>query len=181
MNTPSRILATAAITALAPMALAETAEDKTAPESVLFVQHADKATLADETLTLEGTDRNIIVFTDRPNRSAALIPIAELAKYWGEGADSFASDPPNAALVGETEGGDPVSMIVEISDPVLSEGSISYQYVVIEGDIRNAIHNPYVVIDLSYLDQNIASTFATVDQFVGIPAGSTSLNWNTTK
>ncbi|SDW78072.1 hypothetical protein SAMN05444358_1011739 [Ruegeria halocynthiae] len=181
MRTPARILGTALLLGtFASVLVAQTSEEKKTPESVLFVQHAEKATLADNTLTLEGADKNVIVFADRPHRAAATIPVVELVKTWGEGADSFASDPPNAALVGETDDGEPVSLIVEIRNPVLSENSISYQYSIIEGDDQGAINNPYVVIDMSYLDQNIASTFATVSQAVGIPTPSSGLNWTTT-
>ncbi|WP_147235330.1 hypothetical protein [Ruegeria sp. A3M17] len=181
MTTSVRFFGTAImVSVIATSAVAQTSEDKNEPESVLFVQHAEKATLADNTLTLEGADKNVIVFADRPHRAAATIPVADLVKTWGEGADSFASDPPNAALVGETDDGKPVSLIVEIRNPVLSENSISYQYSVIEGDDQGAINNPYVVIDMSYLDQNIASTFATIGQAVGIPTPSTGLNYTTT-
>jgi hypothetical protein len=174
MKTPVRILGTAVVAGtLATMVVAQTSEDENAPEKFLFVQHADKATFAGTTLTLKGADQNIIVFTDRPHRAASTMPLAELVKRWGEGTDSFASDPPNAALVGETEEGKPVSLIVEITDPALSDGAISYQYNVIKGDNQDAIDNPYVVIDFSYLGFNVASTIATVGDGLGIaePAG----------
>ncbi|WP_299893242.1 hypothetical protein [uncultured Ruegeria sp.] len=148
MITTARILGTAMMTGMiATAGLAQTSEDKTAPESFLFVQHADMATFAGTTLTLEGADNSIVVFTDRPHRAASTIPVSELVTRWGEGDDSFAADPPNAALVGETEDGKPVSLIVEITDPALSDGAMSYQYKVIKGDEQTSIENPYVVID----------------------------------
>ncbi|MES0863690.1 hypothetical protein ABLN87_15175 [Ruegeria sp. SCPT10] len=178
MKTTARILGTAMMTGvIATAVVAQTSEDKNAPESFLFVQHADAATFVGTTLTLEGADKSIIVFTDRPHRAASTIPVSELVKRWGEGDDSFAADPPNAALVGETENGDPVSLIVEVTAPALSDGAMSYQYSVIKGEAQGTIKNPYVVIDLSYLGFNVASTLSTVDTAVGIPAPSGELNW----
>src|SRR4051794_21850141 len=47
-------------------------------------------------LTLQGLDRNVTWFSDRPVRRTSSFPIAGLAKAWtGFG---FAADPPNAAL-----------------------------------------------------------------------------------
>lgn len=158
----------AATVTLATGVSAEAADDKSAPISVLFVQHAEKATLADNTLTLEGADKTVIIFTDRPHRAAATIPVTELVKTWNEGADSFASDPPNAALVGESDDGKPVSLIVEISQPALSESAISYQYTVIEGDDQGAINNPYVVIDMSDLFESVTNLVGVTTQMMGI-------------
>jgi hypothetical protein len=38
-------------------------------------------------------------------------------------------------------------LIIEITDPVLSDGAISYQYSAIKGDEQSSIENPYLVID----------------------------------
>lgn len=65
---------------IATAVAAQASEDKNAPESFLFVQHADTATFAGTTLTLEGAAKRIIVFADRPHRAASTIPMAELIK-----------------------------------------------------------------------------------------------------
>ncbi|SDW78034.1 hypothetical protein SAMN05444358_1011738 [Ruegeria halocynthiae] len=138
------ILATIGLTTAA---MAEASDDKPTPESVLFVQHADTATLSDGTLTLKGVDKNVVVFTDRPHRAAATVPIAELLRAWDEGADSFAADPPNVALVGQSDDGKPVSLVLEMSNPVLNDGAMSFQFTLIEGTEVGQIDHPYLVID----------------------------------
>ena len=169
MKTSVRFFGTAIIASvIATSVVAQTSGDKNEPESFLFVQHADKATLADNTLTLTGSDRHIIIFSDRPHRASGIIPVAELVKHWSEGEDSFASDPPNAALVGQLDDGKPVSLIVELSEPVLSEGSISYQYSIIEGEDPGDIKNPYVVIDTSFLDVKLVNTIGATTQLLGM-------------
>jgi hypothetical protein len=126
--------------------MAQTSEDKTAPESFLIVQHSTSAALSDGVLTLDGADKHAIVFADRPHRAAGAIPSAQLIQNWDEGADSFASDPPNAALVGEHDG-QPVSLIVELTNPKLAEGNIKFDYKLIEGVEVPEISQAYVVID----------------------------------
>lgn len=139
---------------------AQSSDDKSAPESVLIVQHASKATLSDGTLTLEDADNNLIIFSDRPHRVAATMLSSQLIDIWGEGQDSFASDPPNAALVGEQDG-KPVSLIVELSDPKMSEDSFTYGYKIIEGEKVPAIDRAYLVIDDCFLCLADVVSYAT--------------------
>ena len=68
--------------------------------SWLFVVNAAEATLTGDTLALSEVSPQVIAFTDRPARKFGSISMADLAKAWAEGSDSFASDPPNAILNG---------------------------------------------------------------------------------
>lgn len=148
MNLRAKLLTTT-VTALmlATNATAQSAEANTTTESYLFVQHADKAMMSDGVLSLEGPDKNVIIFTDRPHRAASSIPAAELLKIWDEGQDSFASDPPNAALVGQANG-DPVSLVVELTNPKVGDGgTFTFDYSVIDGNETAVIEQSYLVID----------------------------------
>jgi hypothetical protein len=75
--------------------------------SWLFVVNAVEATLTGDTLVFAGGSPQVIAFTDRPARKFGSISMADLAKAWAEGSDSFASDPPNAIFNGTytNEGG----------------------------------------------------------------------------
>ena len=68
--------------------------------SWLGVVNAAEATLTGDTLALSEVSPEVVAFTDRPAREFGSISMADLAKAWAEGSDSFASDPPNAILNG---------------------------------------------------------------------------------
>lgn len=88
----------AASMALSP--LAASAEDK--PLEWLLVQTASEFTTDGSTLTLP-YEREILAFTDRPNRRHLYINAHKLASLWNRGANDFTQNPPNAVL---TWGGD---------------------------------------------------------------------------
>lgn len=189
MKTTTNVIAAAAMISLCgTAALADSSASSDAPASVLFVQHANKVTFDGDRLTLEGPDQNVIAFTERPHRAAATIALDKFVKSWSEGQDSFADDPPNAALVGETQNGDPVSLIVEITNPDLGDGTISYGYTVLKGEVPESITNPYFVIDdsvnpsvpetdLAESTVNLGSTLATVTGFGGINSDFEAIKW----
>src|SRR5882757_6380157 len=76
-------------------------------------------------LVLEGLDRNVTWFSDRPARRSGSFAVPILARSWkGFG---FTSDPPNAALTySEKGGGSARTVIVEISHPSLARGRLSF-------------------------------------------------------
>jgi hypothetical protein len=49
------------------------------------------------TLTLNGVDTDVLAFTDRPQRLAALVPVEDLIRL----LEAVADDPPNATLVAQ--------------------------------------------------------------------------------
>ena len=63
-------------------------------------------------LTLNGADRDVTAFTDRPNRETAIIPIVALANRWSQ---LFKDAPPNAVLVEHDSSGEADSIVVELT------------------------------------------------------------------
>ena len=53
---------------------------------------------ADGLLTLERISPITVPFSDRPERLAGHMATDDFVPFWGEGEDSFESDPPNANL-----------------------------------------------------------------------------------
>ncbi len=151
MRDPFKYLGTVAAAASFVAATSvQAADDKAGPESFLIVQHAVTATLKDGMLVLDGADGQVVVFADRPHHAAATIPLADLVQSWHNGADSFAEDPPNAALIGQSKG-QPVSLIVELQDPKLTGDTLTFEYTLIDGQKPTVIDQPYMVIDNSWI------------------------------
>ena len=99
---------------------------------VLYVQNAKGVTLEKGKLVLRGVNASTICFTDRPARLAGHLPTSSFIPLWSQGKDSFLKDPPNATL--SIFSGDKVSdVVVEISNPVLSGGNLTYNVKVLEG------------------------------------------------
>ena len=122
---------TAATTGSSPITWT-TAGKPTGNMDVLYVQNAGSVTLANGKLALKGVNKNTICFTDRPNRLAGHLPTTEFIPLWSQGKDSFLKDPPNATL--SVFGGGKVSdVVVEISNPVLSGDTLTYNAKVLEG------------------------------------------------
>ena len=100
----------------------------------LFVQNAEGVTLAAGVLTLKDVNMATVFFSDRPERIVGHTPTDEFVAQWGHGGDdSFAADPPNAAL-SILNGPEPQDIIVTISNPRLQAGDLLYDAVVLEGN-----------------------------------------------
>jgi hypothetical protein len=99
---------------------------------VLYVQNAKGVTLEKGKLVLRGVNPNTICFTDRPARLAGHLPTSSFIPLWSQGEDSFLKDPPNATLA-IFSGGKVSDLVVEISNPVLSGGNLTYNVKVLEG------------------------------------------------
>jgi hypothetical protein len=65
---------------------------------MLFVQNAKGMVFDGSRLTLKGANPNIIFFCDRPVRTAGHLTRDVFMKMVTEGENSFASNPPNAAI-----------------------------------------------------------------------------------
>ncbi len=99
---------------------------------VLYVQNAKGVMLEKGKLVLRGVNPNTVCFTDRPARLAGHLPTSSFIPLWSQGKDSFLKDPPNATL--SIFSGDKVSdLVVEISNPVLSGNTLTYNAKVLEG------------------------------------------------
>ena len=108
-----------------------------APVPSLGVVNAKSATLADGKLTLAGTAGNIIVFADRPVRAAGHESTEMFVSRWGEGKNSFKSDPPNATI--SVLGGDKdgvTDAVVVLKDVKLEGDTLTFDVDVLEGDLK---------------------------------------------
>lgn len=84
-------------TCIAASIAAPTIADDHTP-SWLFVQTADSASMEGNTLTMP-VEREILAFTDRPDRQHAYANAHEFTGLWTEaGSNAFSEDPPNAVL-----------------------------------------------------------------------------------
>ena len=73
-------------------------------------------------------------FSDRPDRVTGHVSSPEFVDTWGDGKDSFASDPPNAALsiFGDGQVHD---VVVVLSDPVRHGSQITYTVEILDGEM----------------------------------------------
>ncbi len=93
---------------------------------LLFVQSANEAYLRGDRLILEGL-QEVAWFSDRPYREAGRATTADFIDVWRKGENSFAENPPNADLVCSI-GSEDVTVLVELSDPVLDVASSQLSY-----------------------------------------------------
>lgn len=100
----------------------------------LYVQTAHSISYDDGRLTLHNVAPTTLFFSDRPDRVTGHVSSPEFVDTWGEGEDSFASDPPNAAL--SIFGDDQVhDVVVVLSDPVRKGNQISYTVEILDGEM----------------------------------------------
>jgi hypothetical protein len=123
------LVATALLAGTEPVAPAAAAEETV---QMLFVQSAEGVEFSDGKMTMKGVSPATVFFSDRPERIAGHMTTAEFIPFWGEGADSFSKDPPNATLsiFGE---GEPTNLVVEISKPVLNGHELTYDIRILKG------------------------------------------------
>ena len=116
-----------------------------APVPSLGVINADGATLEGNKLTLTGVTKNVIVFADRPVRAAGHETTELFISRWGDGKDSFKSDPPNATvsvLGGEKDG--VTDAVVILKNPKLDGQNLVFDVDVLEGDLKGQIGRAHV-------------------------------------
>ena len=99
----------------------------------LFVQHSASATLKDGVLTMKNVASQTLYFSDRPDRIAGRVTTEHFVAKWGEGDDSFESNPPNAVL-SVVEKPEPVDVVVVLKNPRLEAGNLLYDVEVTDGD-----------------------------------------------
>ena len=124
--------------ALAPVAyggrvFAATEESDAKPQ-FLFVQTSAGMQYADGVLTLTDVNPITVLFSDRPERLAGHMATDDFVPFWGEGDDSFKSNPPNADLA-LLENDKVENVVVTLHDPKLEGGSLSYRVDVLEGEL----------------------------------------------
>jgi len=131
---PSVCLLAAVVLSLAACA---TTTSSGAPQ-LMFVQSAEdlKVDAAASTFRLVKVNQQTLYFSDRPQRIAGHITMADYLKEWTAkaGKDNFAADPPNATLsVYEPGQADNTLVVIKITKPVVDGADLVYNYSIIDG------------------------------------------------
>ncbi len=113
----------------------------------LFVQTSASMSYADGILTLEGLTPTALMFSDRPDRVTGHIPSGEFIDSWGQGEDSFASNPPNAVLsVFQPEHVQDV--VVVLTSPEYDGQNLSYGVDILDGEMPERGGETALFIDI---------------------------------
>ena len=122
------------IALIAALALPAYADEEAC--DMLFVQNAKAMAFNGNRLTLKGANPNIIFFCDRPVRTAGHMTREAFMKLVTEGEDSFAVNPPNAAI-SVFEAGNSVTEVVVtlIKRPVVNGNDMVFPVKVLEGSL----------------------------------------------
>jgi len=133
---------------LAPTPLAhaqKTGEQLTKELYFLYVQSGNSGSFDGKRLTLDSVGSTLF-FADRPARVSGHMDTRNFLKAWGPGADSFASDPPNATL-SILEPNATINAVVELSEPKLEGNNVSYAVKVIDGKLPAKFGTASLFID----------------------------------
>ncbi len=131
---------------LATLALPASAEEETC--DMLFVQDAKAMVFDGSLLTLKEANPNIIFFCDRPVRTAGHMTRDAFMKLVTEGENSFADNPPNAAVSIIDAKGEVVEAVVTLSKkPLVSGNDMVFPIKVIDGELPNAGETVIMFID----------------------------------
>ena len=119
--------------------MSEVTEQQLEDMEALFVQTGAAMTCDGDTLTLTGLSPSTLYFADRPQREVGHMSSQLFVANWGDGANSFAQNPPNAVL-SFAEPGDraPEDAVVVIQDPHLDGDALSYRIKVLDGTVPKA-------------------------------------------
>jgi len=149
------LLATAALVAATsglPFEFSTIAKADESDPMFMFVHSADdlKADPGASTLRLVNVNQQVLYFSDRPERLAGHLKMADYLEEWTSkaGSDNFASDPPNATLsVYEANNDENTLAVVEISNPVIDGKDIVYTYKLLDGTMPETGGASTVFID----------------------------------
>jgi len=103
---------------------------------LMYVQSAEdlRVDAGKSTLRLVKVNPQTLYFSDRPQRIAGNLKMADYLKTWKEGRDNFGADPPNATLsVYEPGRSDPTLVVVTLMKPVVDGADLLYTYKIVEG------------------------------------------------
>ena len=103
---------------------------------LMFVQSAEDLRIdaTRSTLRLVKVNPQTLYFSDRPQRVAGNLRMADYLKTWTEGRDNFGADPPNATLsVYEPGRAEPTLVVVTLMKPVVDGADLLYTYKIVDG------------------------------------------------
>jgi hypothetical protein len=103
---------------------------------LMFIQTAENVRVdaAKSTLRLVKVNPQTLYFSDRPERIAGNLKMADYLKTWKDGRDNFGADPPNATLsVYEPGRAEQTLVVVTIMKPVVDGADLLYTYKLVEG------------------------------------------------
>jgi hypothetical protein len=103
---------------------------------LMYVQSAEdlRVDAARSTLRLVKVNPQTLYFSDRPERIAGNLKMADYLKTWKDGRDNFGADPPNATLsVYEPGRAEQTLVVVTIMKPVVDGADLLYTYKLVEG------------------------------------------------
>jgi hypothetical protein len=127
-------------------AQAPRADQPSTKVELLFVQNATSGSFDGKTLTLKSVGPTLY-FSDRPERITGQLRTSEFVGHWTKGADSFASNPPNATL--SVFGAKEVnSSVVVLTNPKLAGNTLSYTVKVLEGKPPASFKESSLFIDI---------------------------------
>ena len=129
-------LLAAVMSSLAACATTSTTSSET--PQLMFVQSAEdlKVDSAKSTLRLVKVNQQTLYFSDRPQRIAGHLKMADYLQEWTAkaGKDNFGANPPNATLsVYEPGQPDNSLVVVTITNPVVDGADLVYSYKIING------------------------------------------------
>ena len=131
---------------LATLISSAVAEEETC--DMLFVQDAKTMSFDGSRLTLKDANPNIIFFCDRPVRTAGHMTRDAFMKLVTEGENSFADNPPNAAVSIVSARGEVTEAVVTLSKkPQVTGKDMVFPIKVIDGDLPNAGETVIMFID----------------------------------
>jgi hypothetical protein len=124
--------------ALSLAACSTTSTASSGAPQLMFVHSAEdlKVDPAAGTLRLVKVSQQTLYFSDRPQRLAGHLTMADYLKEWtsAAGKDNFGADPPNAALsVYEPGQADNTLVVIKITNPVVDGADLIYSYKIIKG------------------------------------------------
>jgi hypothetical protein len=114
---------------------------------VLFLQSAKTMSFKDGVLTLHDPAPMTSFFSDRPQRLTGQVRNDLFAKLWSQGADSFKSDAPNAALSVYNPAGRPIQVVLVLKNPRIDGANLSYDAQVLKGAVPAAGTESTLFID----------------------------------
>jgi hypothetical protein len=115
---------------------------------MLFVQDAKAMVFDGSQLTLKDANPNIIFFCDRPVRTAGHMTRDAFMKLVTEGENSFADNPPNAAVSIIGAKGEVIEAVVTLSKrPLVRGNDVVFPLKVIDGKLPNAGETVIMFID----------------------------------